>query len=218
MEQKKILIVGDYALTKNELDQFFSGKETVITDVAKSYENGLCLFASETPDLLISDIFLNNNKTGIDLVQNTLVIRKVPVIYIAERNDNNVLKKAFRTNPDALLIKPFTLIQFIITIKRVLYQLKSDRFVDDHSLNIVNPISEKNKGEIKDTRKPTIRELEVIRHIAKGDTTKSIADKLFISYTTVQTHRKNLLNKYKAKSCAELVNIACQNKWLDLAV
>jgi DNA-binding CsgD family transcriptional regulator len=50
--------------------------------------------------------------------------------------------------------------------------------------------------------------------IAKGLTNKEIADKLFISTTTVDTHRKNLLAKFQVKNTASLISLATQNELL----
>jgi DNA-binding CsgD family transcriptional regulator len=54
----------------------------------------------------------------------------------------------------------------------------------------------------------TRREKEVLELIAEGMTNNEIAAKLFISVTTVETHRKNLLLKFKAKNVASLIKAA----------
>ena len=58
------------------------------------------------------------------------------------------------------------------------------------------------------------REKEVLQLIATGLSTKEIADQLFISNTTVISHRKNLLQKFTAKNTAELINKASKHFWL----
>ena len=60
----------------------------------------------------------------------------------------------------------------------------------------------------------TRREKEVIELIANGLTNNEIAQKLFISSTTVDTHRKNLLAKFDAKNSAELVKLAHVGRFL----
>jgi len=60
----------------------------------------------------------------------------------------------------------------------------------------------------------TRREKEVLEHIAAGMTNNEIAQKMFISITTVETHRKNLLEKFSARNTAELVKLAFQMKFL----
>ena len=56
----------------------------------------------------------------------------------------------------------------------------------------------------------TDREKEVLKLIALEYTTPEIADKLFISINTVESHRKNLMSKLKAKNIAGLVKFALQ--------
>jgi len=94
---------------------------------------------------------------------------------------------------------------------------------------IVNAIESAMNGEIflsdqasitvdenKNAQIPVItrREKEVLMLIAKGLTNKEIADKLFISTTTVDTHRKNLLAKFQVKNTASLISLATQNELL----
>jgi DNA-binding CsgD family transcriptional regulator len=63
----------------------------------------------------------------------------------------------------------------------------------------------KNECEIK-SHKLSVREIEVLGFIMLGYTTKEIAEKLFISYETVKSHRKNILEKTGAKNTASLIN------------
>jgi hypothetical protein len=58
----------------------------------------------------------------------------------------------------------------------------------------------------------TKREQQILSAIADGHTSIEIGEKLFISVITVETHRRNLLQKFKAKNMIELVKIAAENK------
>ena len=51
----------------------------------------------------------------------------------------------------------------------------------------------------------TVRELEVLRHLASGLTTGEIAERLFLSFNTVETHRRNIMQKSEAKNTTELI-------------
>ncbi len=62
--------------------------------------------------------------------------------------------------------------------------------------------------------KVTKREEEMLRHLASGKTSKEIANKLFISQHTVDTHRRNLLKKMRCKSVVEMTRIAFNNGML----
>lgn len=55
------------------------------------------------------------------------------------------------------------------------------------------------------------REKEILKRIARGQCSHEIADELFLSYHTVETHRKHLLKKLEMKSTAELIKVACKS-------
>jgi len=58
----------------------------------------------------------------------------------------------------------------------------------------------------------TRREVEVLKLIAEGLTNQEIADKLFVSASTIDSHRKNLLSKLQVKNTAALVRAAFEHK------
>jgi DNA-binding NarL/FixJ family response regulator len=60
------------------------------------------------------------------------------------------------------------------------------------------------------------RELEVIEALCEGLTTAEIAEKLFISPRTVETHKQNLLEKTESRSSVELALYAIKNGLIDL--
>ena len=64
----------------------------------------------------------------------------------------------------------------------------------------------------------TLREKEVLVQISQGYTTKEIASRLFISWHTVISHRKNLLIKMDARNTAGLVRVAFEQKILLIKI
>jgi two-component system response regulator NreC len=62
----------------------------------------------------------------------------------------------------------------------------------------------------------TRREKEIVRLVVEGLSNKEIAEKLFISIRTVDSHKTNILQKLKLKSTVELVKFAIRNKIAEL--
>lgn len=58
------------------------------------------------------------------------------------------------------------------------------------------------------------RELEIIRALAQGDSSKEIAERLFLSDHTVRTHRRNILLKLGVNNTPELIHLAMENGWI----
>jgi len=72
------------------------------------------------------------------------------------------------------------------------------------------------KAASLDIPKISRREKEVLELIVKEHTTQEIADQLFISLKTVESHRANLLAKLNARNTAGLVRIAMENNLIDV--
>lgn len=71
----------------------------------------------------------------------------------------------------------------------------------------ISQIRKKLKSGLEiNTQKLSVREIEVIGLLMQGLTNNGIAEKLFICFETVKSHRKNILMKTGAKNTAELIN------------
>jgi two-component system response regulator NreC len=75
-----------------------------------------------------------------------------------------------------------------------------------------------NKLESKREReqKLSTRELEVLKLFAESHTNKEIADKLFISVRTVESHKNNIMQKLNLKTMVDMVKFAIRNNLVDL--
>jgi len=199
------------------------------TTVSKDYLKSIIQKIDES--LIITDIdgkILIVNKATLELLEypeNELVGKSIEIILLGEN------KKAYTTLEEetaqniyntyyskANLIIPVSFSKsFIYDDKNnktgILYlashqtetfakKIKSDEEASAQKISI------KTKGEIPLTN----RELEIIKLIAADFSRQEIADKLFISVRTVETHRKHIMEKLHTKSSIALVHYAIQNK------
>jgi len=77
-----------------------------------------------------------------------------------------------------------------------------------YSKEVAEIISRPTKNKLEGGPQLTRREKEILLLIAEGKTSQKIANELFLSPLTVDTHRKNLIQKFAVKNVAELVMIA----------
>jgi PAS domain S-box-containing protein len=101
-------------------------------------------------------------------------------------------------------------VQYLISHKEKLSHELSLKIVDEFTEN-----TEK-ESRFKIDIKLTQRELEVLQLVCNGFTNSEIADKLFISQRTVDTHRANLLAKTGCENTAQLIVLAIKNKMVTL--
>jgi DNA-binding NarL/FixJ family response regulator len=93
--------------------------------------------------------------------------------------------------------------------------LKRKKYYSSELLDILFEIeTKKNSGE--ETGQLTYSELEIVRLISDGLTTKEIASRKFISFHTVITHRKNIFRKLGVTSASELIMYAIKAGWIDM--
>ncbi len=80
---------------------------------------------------------------------------------------------------------------------------------------LVNGAKEIEQTGLKKTQELTKRELEILKLVAEGFSTKEISEQLFIAVRTTETHRKALMTKLEVNNVAGLVRIAVQEGILD---
>ncbi|MCX7986131.1 MAG: LuxR C-terminal-related transcriptional regulator [Bacteroidales bacterium] len=102
----------------------------------------------------------------------------------------------------------FTDITSLKSSNKICFTFLSD---DDHT-EYFKDLIEKYHSNIYLTR----REQEILQLLAEGDSSTDIANKLFISESTVISHRKNLLEKTCTKNTAQLIKFAIENNLLRL--
>jgi DNA-binding CsgD family transcriptional regulator len=103
-------------------------------------------------------------------------------------------------------------VRTIFTITNVDALKKDDAIYYDilkrNAEGIYKPVLQKSISQSGPIQSLTEREYEILSFISKGQTSKQIADELFLSLFTVQTHRKNIKRKLNSKSNGEMINYA----------
>ncbi|MDT0295409.1 DNA-binding response regulator [Mesonia ostreae] len=198
---KRILFIEDEFLIAKDIQLLLQKDEEYQVDVAKTPSKALELYQAFRYDLVISDINLQCEKDGIEVVKDLKQIRTLPVIYLTAYKEGSFLERAKKTMPFAYLLKPFQEDQLKVTIQLAL-------------LNYQNILEGKQEDEenTKKIENLTTREKEVLITLATGKTSKEIADTLCVSYHTVEKHKKNIKEKLGFHTIAEMVNFTFSSK------
>ena len=212
VEKIKILIADSQFLITESLKNILSNypKYEVIGVVTNVY-NLNKIIQSESIHLLITDCILIDFESLSDL--KTLI------------NQNPKLKILILTN-QLSKIELANLNRF--GIKNVIYKtaendeifaaleacLKGKKYYSDDILEMLLEVSEK-KNSYEETSQLTQSEIDIVKLIADGLTTKAIAERKNISFHTVITHRKNIFRKLCINSSSELIMYAMKAGLID---
>lgn len=193
-----MVIEGIRSLLQNEPEIAWMGH-------AMNAASCLAFLQQQQPHVILMDINLPD-KSGIDLCSE--VKTKYPAIHIlglSSFNQQSFIQKMMEHGASGYVLKNATREELTEAIETV---MQGHKFL---SLEAAATIK---KNE--DSKIPVItrREKEVLALIAEGLTNHEIAEKLFISTTTVDTHRKNLLTKFEVKNTATLIRMAAQFQFI----
>jgi len=112
---KKVLIVEDSFIEANNLQIILEHAGFDVIDCVTSYNEAIKLLQKQIPDLVLLDIFLNGNKTGIDLA-GVLKTRNIAFVYLSANSNPETLAAAKMTEPYGFLVKPFREKDILVTL------------------------------------------------------------------------------------------------------
>jgi DNA-binding NarL/FixJ family response regulator len=129
------------------------------------------------------------------------------VLALSTFNQGTYIRKMMESGASGYLLKNAGKQEIVAAIKAVTKGKTYFSFDAGQAL--------KSDTELQNTIPPlTKREKEVLANVADGLTNAQIAEKLFISIDTVDTHRKNLHTKLNVNNTAMLIRFAIENKLL----
>jgi len=122
----KALIVEDEFIEANNLRLTLQKADYFVLPIANSVAAASRLIAKEQPDIVLLDIFLKGNQTGIDLAI-TLNEMNIPFVYLSANANKEILQLAKETRPYGFLVKPFRQKDILVTldIAKYLHEYKT---------------------------------------------------------------------------------------------
>jgi DNA-binding NarL/FixJ family response regulator len=204
----RIVLADDHKIIRDGLKALLE-KEREIEIVAEA-ENGrqaLQLVRKLSPDVVIMDISMPD-LNGIDATrQITSEQPSVKVIALSMHSQRQFVDGMLRAGVSAYLLKDTAFEELVKAVRVVLSGKKylSPDVTDIVFQDYTQPPATPNGAP---TAELTLREREVLQLIAEGRATKQIADRLNISVKTVETHRKNIMEKLNLHTVAELTKYA----------
>ncbi len=210
LDQHQIVIDGLVSLLHKKKGYNIIGYSTNLND-AVNWLN------SNEIDLLITEVTFNND----DVINLIKTIRKqhssVKILILTGDNRIKKVAELFKLGINGFIEKhneTKTLIEAIQCIsmgESYMGNELKDRIIQNFSNK--NNIENRNMSEILDSI--TNRELEVIKLICDGCNSKEISNKLFISFNTVETHRKRIFQKLQIKNSIGLIRFAIKHNLID---
>ena len=204
-----IVVADDHCFMREIISRMLGREEEKYAVLAEAADARSALSTCEQlqPDLLILDINLPD-ESGIDVVPRLkrLAARTRILLCTAYVTDDRVLD-ALRSGADGFVEKTNTWHDFADAVERV---SRGERYFSSRSsmASAVLPPATRAEVQTRSTVALSVRQKEVLAHVAQGCSSKDIAEKLGISVGTVDVHRVNLMKKLHIRNVAGLVVFA----------
>jgi DNA-binding NarL/FixJ family response regulator len=206
MEMYTVLLADDHAILRDGIRSMITRmKNMEIVGEAGNGQEAIDKFMKLKPDLLILDISMPD-KNGMQVAKEILdAIPAANIIILSMYDDEDYINRCLELGVKGYVVKNESGTELELAIRSVIagnnyFSSQVQKVIfGKHSLNVSHS---RQREKIKVTQ----REIEIIQLISEGLTSQEMADKLFISPRTVDTHRSNLLKKLGVKNSMELVN------------
>jgi DNA-binding NarL/FixJ family response regulator len=198
-ELTQVLLVDDNSKYLKDALPFYGYEVTVALDGVQALKE----LANESNkfDIVLLDVMMPN-MNGWDTLK---AIRKnektkhLPVIMLTAVNEDQKMVTGLKIGADDYIVKPFVLPNLLARMEAVLRRSIRQKEISQDVIQSQVPID-----------LLTSKEKEVLQMVAKGESNKQIADKMFVKEVTVKTHLNNIFKKLKVANRTQAVLLAMQ--------
>ena len=213
MKKTKILVVDDHPLVRfGVINQLKASEDYIVVGEAEDGEDAIAKTKALTPDLVIMDIFM----PGLSGIEATKLIKKkypdTKILILTGFENEDYVYQIIRSGAGGYVLKSVEKEELIEAVAAV---VRGEKFFSPRiSKLILENFIRKAEGQKSpipaDEDILTKREKEIVALVADGLTNQQIAEKLFISARTVDTHRTNIMQKLNIHDVANLVRYAIE--------
>ncbi|NOT36720.1 MAG: response regulator transcription factor [Saprospiraceae bacterium] len=213
----KVCIADDHAMFVDGIESILKMEENIeLIDRCSSGDEVIPMLEKNKPDVILLDINLPVIN-GIDLSK--LITKEHPgtkILVLSMYNEGSFVTEILKNGAKGYILKNTDRLELVKAIETLAlgenYYSKEITEILMNKILKKNPVKKSNSFMIP---KISRREKEILELIVKEYTTQEIADALFISQKTVESHRGNLISKLNVRNTAGLVRASIQHKLLE---
>lgn len=201
-------IIDDHNIVLQGVSNLFADKKDYLVIFAiNNLSEANTALENKQPQILFLDINIKGDD-GLDALK--IFKKKFPamkVVMLTSFEETALVKTALRNGADAYLLKDAAETEFFAAIESV---LKNEQYLQKSMQDVLLKEAMGQKKDNSYIPKLTRREKEILQLIIDEKTTQEIADTLFLSISTIETHRMNLISKLGVKNVAGLVKLTLE--------
>ncbi len=204
MEQANILIVEDEAIVSEDLRMTITDLGYGVVGRASSADEAVAKAFELKPDLILMDIILKGDKTGIDASYEIKERMDIPIIFLTAYSDVELIDKALTAKPHAYIVKPFQAKQLLASIEMALYKSQMERRLKEAEEWIATTLESIGDAVIATDTKGTIKFMNPVAEALTGwDETEAVGRHFEEVFNVVQEETGRPIESLVAKVLRE---------------
>ena len=208
----RVLLADDHTLVRSGIRRILEAQPGfAVVGEAADGAAAMALVRETTPDVIVLDLNMPGTG-GLDVLQTLKAAQPaLKVIVLTMHGGREYVARAMKGGADAYLLKDSAVQDLVAAVEAV---LAGGTYF---SPSIQGLMAELLRGEAAVQRGTSLteREREVLGWLARGLSSKEVAQRLDISVRTVETHRANLMHKLGVKSVALMIQVALREGIID---
>ena len=208
-----VLLADDHSIVRAGLRRIVdeSRDMQVVAEAADGRE-AIRLVKARLPDVAVIDISMPD-LDGLEVIsQLHAALPKLPLLVLTMHEEEQYVVRAIEAGAMGYLTKQSEPEQLVKAIRRV---VSGHRYLTEEAAEALALRVGRGKWEGSPLDSLSLRELQVLRRLAQGNTNREIAEAYHISIKTVDTYRLRLLKKLNLRNNAELSRFAIQNRLIE---
>jgi two-component system response regulator NreC len=210
----RIMLVDDHAILRAGLRRVLDSEDDIeVVAEAESAERAIFEALETQPGVAVVDVVMPG-KSGIEAIPDLIgAVSEMRILVLSMQDDPRYVRAAFEAGASGYVLKEAADTEVVDAVRTV---ASGDRYVHPAlGARLVTAEVEERKRAESDPLSE--REREVLRLLALGHTNQEIAQMLYISVRTAETHRAHIMRKLRLSSRAELVRHALEQGLIEPA-
>jgi two-component system response regulator NreC len=201
----RILIVDDHQLVRSGLRRLLDGEDDMtVEDEAGTAYDGVRLARLHKPDVILLDVVMPGG-SGLDAIPEIReAAPEAKIVTLSMQDDPSYVRRAFASGASGYVLKEAADDELLAAVREV---AAGGNYVDPQ-LGARLAAADATAASEAASDPLTEREHEVLRLLALGHTNQEIAQMLYLSVRTAETHRARIMQKLRLSTRAELVRYA----------
>jgi len=207
LKKWRIMLVDDHKILLDGIKQLLMAEPDLeVIAEATDARMGMNLLSYLQVDILVTDLSLPDVTHTSFIVDVRKKFPELKILVLSMHDESELLRDVIKTGVNGYVLKSNSREELVKAIRNV---IQGEYYVSpDVSLKLMEQEQRKNNSVLTD------REIEIVKLISKEYSNKQIADALFISERTVESHRKNIFRKSETHTVVGLIKYAMQHKLL----